>query len=150
MADRFIQIARQFPTLSLALSLHSAVAETRRRLIPLASKYTLDRLRDGLRQIHEITGRQVMIEYLMLDGINDSAGDAAALIDWLGRGDFHVNLIPYNEIGEAAHLKGSSPGVIQDFADRIKAAGYKTTIRYSLGGDIAAACGQLVRRETKT
>ncbi len=146
VADRLVTFAKDFPTVSLALSLHSAVAETRQQLIPLAAKYPLDRLRDCLRQIHEVTGRQVMIEYLMLDGINDSKSDANALTRWLGEGNFHVNLIPYNEIDEAPHLKGSSPGVIQAFADRIKAAGYKTTIRYSLGGDIAAACGQLVRR----
>ena len=60
-----------------------------------------------------------------------------------------MNLIPYNEIEDAPDLRGSDSETTQKFAERLKAAGCKTTVRYSLGADIAAACGQLVRQENR-
>jgi 23S rRNA (adenine2503-C2)-methyltransferase len=60
----------------------------------------------------------------------------------------HINLIPFNPIADAPHLRGSGQAVIREFSDSLKNAGLKVTIRYSLGADIAAACGQLVRQVT--
>jgi len=90
-----------------------------------------------------------MIEYLMLAGKNDSATDAAELVDWLRNLDVHVNLIPYNEIEDAPHLTRTEDAKIRTFAAHLKEAGLTTTVRYSLGCDIAAACGQLVRKENR-
>ena len=59
----------------------------------------------------------------------------------------HVNLIPYNPIADAPHLVGSPPERREAFSNLLKTAGFKVTTRYSLGADIAAACGQLVRQE---
>jgi 23S rRNA (adenine2503-C2)-methyltransferase len=61
----------------------------------------------------------------------------------------HVNLIPYNPIEGASHLQGSDRATREAFGAHLKAAGLKTTIRYSLGADVAAACGQLVRKENR-
>ena len=58
----------------------------------------------------------------------------------------HVNLIPYNAIEGAPHLTGSSREQRDAFAAALKAAGLTTTIRYSMGADIEAACGQLVQK----
>jgi len=60
-----------------------------------------------------------------------------------------VNLIPYNPIDDAPHLAGSDRPTREAFGERLKAAGFNTTIRYSLGADVAAACGQLVRKENR-
>ena len=59
----------------------------------------------------------------------------------------HINLIPYNPIAEAPHLVASDSGRRAEFSGILKAAGLPVTTRYSLGADIAAACGQLVRQE---
>ncbi|MEX0819398.1 MAG: 23S rRNA (adenine(2503)-C(2))-methyltransferase RlmN, partial [Pirellulaceae bacterium] len=91
----------------------------------------------------------VMIEYLMLAGLNDSQEDARELIAWLAGLNVHVNLIPYNPIEDAPQLVGSDRAARLNFAKTIRDAGFKTTLRYSLGHDIAAACGQLVRRENR-
>ena len=87
-----------------------------------------------------------MLEYLMLDGINDTDADAAALIEWTQGLDVHLNLIPFNPV-DGAELRGSSRERCSDFSDALKAAGRTTTLRHSLGRDIEAACGQLVKRE---
>ena len=109
----------------------------------------LERLREVIAQLNRLQTAPVMIEYLMLAGVNDSPEDAAELYAWLSGLNVHVNLIPYNPIDGAPHLKGTDRTGRDAFAGLLKQAGLKCTIRYSLGGDIAAACGQLVRQENR-
>ena len=90
-----------------------------------------------------------MIEYLMLAGVNDSADDARELAAWLTGLDVHVNLIPYNPIESAPQWRTTERPERDAFAAILRAAGFTTTIRYSLGADIAAACGQLVQQENR-
>ncbi|MEO2013428.1 MAG: 23S rRNA (adenine(2503)-C(2))-methyltransferase RlmN [Fuerstiella sp.] len=147
--DAMLRCAERFPNVNLALSLHSVDAETRLKLIPLTQRHSLDELQRVIREINGLQRRELMIEYLMLAGENDSADDANDLIQWLDGLNVHVNLIPYNPIEDAPHLRGSDRETIEGFAAQLKASGSKTTIRYSLGNDIAAACGQLVRKENR-
>jgi 23S rRNA (adenine2503-C2)-methyltransferase len=147
--DAMIRCARRFPAVNLALSLHSVRQEIREQLIPLAAKYSLEELHATVAQINAIQQNTVMIEYLMLAGVNDSADDARDLIAWLGGLDVHVNLIPYNPIASASHLRTTERPDRDAFAATLKTAGITTTIRYSLGADIAAACGQLVQSENR-
>jgi 23S rRNA (adenine2503-C2)-methyltransferase len=151
LPDAMIRCARRFPTIHLALSLHSAKQEARERIIPLARRYPLDELRQAIVELNRIqpANTEVMIEYLMLAGVNDSLGDARELAAWLDGLRVHVNLIPFNAIEDAPHLHGSNRKTREAFGAHLKAAGFKTTIRYSLGADVAAACGQLVRKENR-
>ncbi len=149
VADAMLRFGRRFPRVNLALSLHSVRQITRESIIPLARKYPLEQLRDSLVELQGIQCRQVMIEYLMLAGVNDSLDDAAELIAWLEGIDAHVNLIPYNLVPDAPHLVGSDRPTREAFAGVLKQAGLPTTIRYSMGQDIEAACGQLVRQENR-
>ena len=143
--ERMIAFAEQFPKVNLALSLHSADTASRRTLIPLEQKHPLAELKSAVKQVNQIQGRPLMVEYLMLHGVNDSDQCASQLIEWLSGLTVKVNLIPFNPITDAPHLRCSPRGVIQRFAQQIRKAGYETTVRYSLGADIAAACGQLAR-----
>jgi len=150
LPEAMIRCARRFPTIHLALSLHSADQGVREKLIPLARRYSLDSLRRAVVEVNRIQpGRDVMIEYLMLAGVNDSLDDARELIAWLNGLRVHVNLIPYNPIDDAPHLRGSDRTTREAFGAHLKAADLTTTIRYSLGADVAAACGQLVRKENR-
>ena len=150
IADAMLRCVRRFPQVNLALSLHSVRQEAREKLIPLAKRYPLDQLQATLRQINSLQGKQVMIEYLMLAGVNDSLSEPEELVAWLAGLNVHVNLIPYNAIDDAPHLIGTERGEREAFAAILKSAGIPTTIRYSLGADIAAACGQLVRKENRS
>lgn len=149
LPDAMLRCVRRFPQVNLALSLHSVNQAKRERLIPLANKYPLDQLQTTLRQANGLQGKPVMIEYLMLAGVNDSQQSAHELVKWLAGLDVHVNLIPYNPIEDAPHLTGTDRTGRDAFARILKEAGVPTTIRYSLGADIAAACGQLVRKENR-
>ena len=149
LPNAMIRCARRFPEVNLALSLHSVRPDVREKLIPLATKYPLDELRAAVAKVNHIQNNTVMIEYLMLAGVNDSPDDARELAAWLQGLDVHVNLIPYNPIETAPHLRTTERPERDAFATILRDAGFVTTIRYSLGADIAAACGQLVQRENR-
>lgn len=135
-----------FPDVQLALSLHSARQEMREKLMPQARKYPLEMLRDTL--VKASCNGKVMIEYLMLAGVNDGEEDLLALEDYLRGIPVHINLIPFNEYA-GSNLRGTPQPERERFANHLKAAGFDTTLRYSLGADIEAACGQLVKHKTE-
>jgi 23S rRNA (adenine2503-C2)-methyltransferase len=145
--DAMVRCAQRYPEVRLALSLHSAREEVRSRIMPISQRFRLAELREALRQVTTIQQHLVMIEYLLLKDVNDAVRDAQALIDYLQDIPVHINLIPYNPIVEAPHLSASEPERRVEFSEMLKAAGFPVTTRYSLGADIAAACGQLVRQE---
>lgn len=149
VADAMIRCARRFPAVNLALSLHSVDQCVRERLIPLAKQYPLPQLRGTLEQLNHLQNKPVMVEYLLLAGVNDSDDDARALARWLRGLDVHVNLITYNSIDDAPHLSGTERQQREAFGELLRESGLTTTLRYSLGNDIAAACGQLVRKENR-
>jgi 23S rRNA (adenine2503-C2)-methyltransferase len=144
--DAMERCAERFPRLGMALSLHSARQEQRERLMPLARRYPLERLRAAMDRVTALQRRPLLIEYLLLDGVNDADEDATALIGYLGGLAVHVNLIPYNPIAEAPQLRATPAPRRQRFAAALRSAGFTVTLRHSLGADIAAACGQLARR----
>jgi 23S rRNA (adenine2503-C2)-methyltransferase len=124
----------------LALSLHAPDDELRSRIMPVNDRYPLaDVLAECRRHVARVN-RRVFVEYVMLDGVNDSVEQAAALADLLGADDFKVNLIPYNPTGK---YDGSSRGRISAFKSVLDRAHVPATVRLTRGRDIEAACGQL-------
>ncbi|HKL21205.1 MAG TPA: 23S rRNA (adenine(2503)-C(2))-methyltransferase RlmN [Tichowtungia sp.] len=135
--DAMVRFAERFPNIRLALSLHSARQAVREQLMPIGKFQTLEKLKD----VFPAIGKS-MVEYLMLKGINDGPEDLAALIDYLDGTNAHINLIQFNAHPGAKY----QPVTLEErkaFGDALKNAGFKVTLRYSLGDDIAAACGQL-------
>jgi len=143
---RFVQ---ESPGVRLALSLHSARQTTREAIIPLARRYDLDALRAAVEEVSESRCGAVMLEYLLLAGVNDQPEDLDQLDAWARDLHVHINLIPYNEIPGTPELTPTPRPHREAFANELKARGHKVTLRYSLGSDITAACGQLVREENR-
>ena len=83
----------------LALSLHAPDDELRSRIMPVNAKYPLRDVLTECRRHYAATNRRVFVEYVMLDGVNDSPAQARALAELLGDEGFKVNLIPYNPTG---------------------------------------------------
>ena len=153
--DGMRDISNRFPGIHLALSLHSARPELRRRLVPWTKHYSLDELASALRYVAERhrTHRQqgnVMIEYIMISGVNDGHDDLQSLIEFLQGISAHVNLIPYNPIPDGPNWLPTPREQRNAFANQLREAGIFTTIRYSMGSDIQAACGQLVQQQIAT
>jgi 23S rRNA (adenine2503-C2)-methyltransferase len=147
--DGMVRASASLPDVRLAVSLHSAKQEVRERLMPIARRHPLAELRSALEQVASTTTHKIMIEYLLLADLNDSLADADALVDYLAGISVHVNLIPYNAIAGASDLRASDPARRTAFSRHLKEAGLSVTTRYSLGADITAACGQLVRKRAQ-
>jgi 23S rRNA (adenine2503-C2)-methyltransferase len=125
----------------LALSLHAADDATRDQLMPINKRWPIANVLAQCRRYGDRTGRRVFIEYLMLEGVNDSVADAKRLATILRDGRFHVNLIEYNATD--GPYVGSSQERRRRFAEELESAGLYPSLRRSRGADIAAACGQL-------
>jgi 23S rRNA (adenine2503-C2)-methyltransferase len=139
------RMAEEGPPVRLALSLHAADEALRSELMPVNERYPLSDVLDACRRWHDRRRRQVFVEYLMLDGVNDRYEQAVALADVLEpRHAFKVNLIPYNPTG--AGYRGSGRDAIGAFRAALESRGVRTTVRLTRGRDIAAACGQLAAR----
>jgi 23S rRNA (adenine2503-C2)-methyltransferase len=146
--DAMVRCAERFPRLGMALSLHSAGQAQRESLIPVARRYPLEWLRKAMEKVTSIQRQPLMVEYLLLDGLNDTDQALRELIAYLRGLRVHINLIPYNSIAEDAGLNGTAVERRRWFAAALSCAGFTATVRYSLGADIAAACGQLVQLES--
>jgi 23S rRNA (adenine2503-C2)-methyltransferase len=144
-----VRFAERFPGVNLALSLHSAREEVRRRLIPAARRHPLAELQSAARQAAAITAGPLMIEYLLFDGVTDTDEDLVALKAFVAGYPVHINLIPFNPVASVAPagLVGTPKARREQFGAALKNAGLKVTIRCSLGSDIDGACGQLARSE---
>ena len=128
----------------LALSLHAPTDELRSELMPINRRFPLAELMAACAEYRAATRRRIFVEYLLLDGVNDSDHAAAQLGRLLAGGGFHVNLIAYNPTG--GDLRASPPERVAGFARALEAAGVGSSYRRSHGQDIDAACGQLAVR----
>jgi len=136
------RLAGEGPPVRLALSLHAPDDALRSELMPVNDRYPLREVLDACLRWHERRRRDVFVEYLMLDGVNDRYEQAVGLAELLQpRRAFKVNLIPYNPTGTG--FAGSSRQAIAAFRDTLASRGVRATVRLTRGRDIAAACGQL-------
>ncbi len=139
------KLANEFPQVNLAISLHFADDKKRDHYMPVNKRDNLESLKNSLKKYFTITNRKVFLEYIMLDGINDTALDAKLLSDFIySVGNthlLHMNLIRYNATSD--DLKPSSKTRTQIFKQELEKHGVNATIRKSLGEEIKAACGQL-------
>ncbi|WP_456409644.1 23S rRNA (adenine(2503)-C(2))-methyltransferase RlmN [Oceanithermus sp.] len=134
--------------IKLALSLHAPDDETRKRIIPTAKAYPVEEIMDAVAEYFQKTRRRVTFEYVMLKGVNDAPEQARAVARLVRtrRIVAHVNLIPFNP-WEGAPVEGTPREAIKRFAHILEAEGIPTTVRWSRGVDVGAACGQLALKE---
>ncbi len=127
--------------INLAVSLHAPTDELRRKLMPVAKKYSLEEVMEACSYYIKVTNRRVSFEYTLIHGVNDSR-ECAALLGKLLRGKLvHVNIIQLNPVHP--EYKRSTNDKASSFVETLKGYGVETTIRKSLGGEAEAACGQL-------
>lgn len=141
-------LAEQPLPLRLAISLHAADDETRSQLMPINNRWPIANLMAACRRYSDASGRRVFIEYLLLDGVNDSLADAGRLADLVRDGNFHINLIQYNPTDGDYRASGSERR--ERFIIALERAGVTPSVRRSRGADIDAACGQLALKEAAT
>ena len=127
---------------NLAVSLHAPNNTIRDKIMKINKAYKIEDIMKALDYYIEKTNRRVTIEYIMLDGINDSKECALELASLVKDKLMYVNIIPYNETSHF-ELKRSNDFKIKSFYDILKMNNVNVTIRKEMGGNLSAACGQL-------
>lgn len=137
--DRMVD---ELPQVNLAISLHAATDALRDELVPINRKWPVREVIAAGRRFAARTGRRVSLEYVMIDGVNDTDDQAAGLVE-LARGwRTHVNLIPLNPT-PGSRWSGTPRSGIDRFVRTLRAGGVTVTVRDTRGREIDAACGQL-------
>ncbi|PCJ97385.1 MAG: 23S rRNA (adenine(2503)-C(2))-methyltransferase RlmN [Flavobacteriaceae bacterium] len=129
----------------LAVSLHSAIDETRTSIMPFNATFTLKELREALQYWYQHTKSRITYEYVVWEGINDSRKDVDALVDFCRFAPSKVNLIEYNPIDDETFQQASNKAV-EMYVNTLEDNGITVTVRRSRGKDIDAACGQLANK----
>ncbi|MDR1697173.1 MAG: 23S rRNA (adenine(2503)-C(2))-methyltransferase RlmN [Rickettsiales bacterium] len=128
---------------NLAISLHAPTDDLRTRLMPINTKYNIENTLDAAFKMSDKSGRQLMIEYLLIAGLNDQSEHAKKLAELLHGKNVLVNIIPWNTVAEKTEFFAPSNNAVHRFADELKRLGIHTRIRRERGADVGAACGQL-------
>ncbi|XP_057788135.1 uncharacterized protein LOC131005267 [Salvia miltiorrhiza] len=139
------KLQRDIPNLNLAVSLHAPVQEIRCQIMPAARAFPLERLMNALREYQTSSQQKILIEYIMLDAVNDEEQHAHQLGKLLETLQSVVNLIPFNPIGSLSCYSTSDDQKVIKFQKILRGTyNIRTTIRKQMGQDISGACGQLV------
>ncbi len=133
---------------NLAISLHAPNDVVRSQIMPINKSYPLAKLIPALKEYINKTNRRLTVEYILIEGVNDSVEQANELSDLLRGMNAYINLIPYNEVLENP-FKRSPKENRQRFYDTLKKRGMNVTLRKEQGSDIDAACGQLRSKQMK-
>ncbi len=135
--------------INLAISLHASNDEIRKKIMPIAEKYTIKEVMEACREYAKKTSdRRITFEYIMIKGLNDSESDALRLISLIKKHKVPAkfNLIPYNP-WKGCDFEPSPMDSIKNFAQILTDARFPAPIRKARGQDIMAACGQLKSKD---
>lgn len=147
------RLAREAPKVRLGLSIGSVRQEKRRLLMPIAQAHPFEEVLDAVAEHATLTGLSPLWAVTPLEGVNDSFDDGAALgatarAFWERTGVRpRISVIPYNSIDpDDDPFRRASHERMAQFTSGVESTGYRTHQRYSGGGDVNAACGQLAAR----
>ena len=145
IVPKMYELAEEGLPVTLCVSLHAPTDEIRRKTMPIAYSWSIGEILDACRNYIRKTGRRVIFEYALSDGLNAEEAHAEQLACLLRGMQCHVNLIPLNAVKER-ELKGIDEEKVRRFLKVLQDNGISATRRREMGDDIEGACGQL-RRE---
>ena len=145
IVPRIDALAEEPLQVNLAVSLHAPNNDIRGKLVPINKRWPVEDLLAACDRYIAKTGRRISFEYALMNGINNS-DEVANELGRLLRGRLcHVNVIPFNPV-EVLDFERPNVQMIDRFAEIVESHGVPTTVRYSRGVEIDAACGQLRAR----
>ncbi len=142
LVPRIYELADMQYQITLAISLHASDDETRKELMPIAKRYSIEEILEACRYYFNKTGRRLTFEYSLVADVNDTVEGAIKLGELLKDINCHINLIPVNPIKER-DFKQSEKDNIEKFKNKLERYVRNVTIRREMGRDINGACGQL-------
>lgn len=143
---RFISEAD--PAINLAVSVNAPNDEVRNRIMPVNKKWDMQDLKEAMLEYCKHPRREILAEYVLMEGVNDSLSQADELAEYLQGLKVRVNLIPYNP-QRRDRFSPPAAEVREAFLARMRERGYSTLLRGAKGQKIMAACGQLGNKEQR-
>ena len=136
---------------SLAISLHAPTDQLRDEIVPINKKYPISELINSCKKylLNYDGKRSITIEYVLIDGVNDSEELAIKLAKLLSNISCKINLIPFNPF-DGSNYRRSKQNKIEEFKKTLMNKGFITTLRVTRGDQIDGACGQLVGKLKKS
>lgn len=128
----------------LALSLNATTDALRSQLMPIGQRYPLSQLAATLAAFPVRPRERILLEYVLLDGINDSDDDARRLAEFGDGFPHHINVIPFNSHPQSPYRSPSEARVASFTREIFKHRPGLVTVRHSRARDVQGACGQLV------
>lgn len=128
----------------LVFSIASPHEEERKKLLPVAGRWSLAENHEALMEYAAASKHWVTVALLVAEGLNDAEEDVMALHKWLGNLPSKVNLLRYNEA--AGNFHRANEEALERVAARLAELGRTVVLRKSRGRDVSAACGQLAAR----
>lgn len=144
IVPKIYELADENMPLTLSISLHSPFDEERKKMMPIASKYSIAEIIEACKYYESKNNRRITFEYTLIEGVNDRQEDIDELSKISRSLNSHVNLIPLNPIKEYQKDRPSMSS-IQRFEDSLNKKKVDVTVRREMGSDIGASCGQLRR-----
>lgn len=145
IVPKMYALAEENLPVTLCVSLHAPNDEIRRKTMPIAYKWSIREILDACRNYIRKTGRRVIFEYALSDGVNAGEDQARELASILRGMQCHVNLIPLNTV-EERDMKGITEDKVRKFLKILQENNISATRRREMGDDIEGACGQLRRK----
>ena len=145
--DGLTQLLNLHPDVRIALSLHSPIESERSKIMPINRRWPLAMVLEALREAPTQKNHGILIQYTLINGVNDSQRHAEELVRVTSGLKVKINLIPLNEI-DPSRFTSPAATAVEEFRNFLHKSGLRVMVRYSKGQDIAAACGQLVIAET--
>jgi 23S rRNA (adenine2503-C2)-methyltransferase len=128
--------------LNLQLSLHGTSDLQRQVVMPRASAAaSLTLILNACEEFTSTHCRKVVVNYLLLEGINDSIVDAHRLAELLSSDRFTVKISALNAVPNA-QLTGARQESLASFSSALADCGLESRVFASVGSDIGAGCGQ--------
>ena len=145
IVSKMYDLAEEGLPVTLCVSLHAPTDEIRRQTMPIANTWSIAEILEACRNYIRKTGRRVIFEYALSDGLNAEKEHAEQLSRLLRGMQCHVNLIPLNVVRER-DMKGIDEKKVQEFLKVLQDNHISATRRREMGDDIEGACGQLRRK----
>lgn len=148
IVDKIEKLSDMKRSLTLALSLHAPDDDIRKKIMPIANKYTIEETINAMALYFEKTNRRITFEYSLIKDVNDSEDSAKKLCKLFNKVfnrrhiDYNVNLIPVNAVKEN-DFESPNMSRVNRFKAVLENNNIAVTIRRELGKDISGSCGQL-------
>ena len=130
---------------SLALSLHTTRADLRERLLPRAPRIAPDELVELADTAARASGFPLLVQWTLLDGVNDGDDEVEALAALLAGRRAILNAIPWNAVEGSDFARPPLERAVA-FVRGLRARGTMATLRWSAAQEVDGGCGQLRAR----